>query len=216
MQKVTAFVLCKFRGEIDLLLFRHPYAGIQIPAGTVEENETPEDAVKREVLEETGLSKFCRSAYLGFTDEVLDSNLRIVAKAARVYSRPDLNSSDWANLRRGIRVDVLRAAEFFSQVSYVEYDQYPDPQYISMNITGWVENERLDQEQRRHYYCLEVEEKVEETWQRQTDNHIFTLFWASLKALPEIVYPQSTWLEQLNNFLKENRATEDIKKDSKE
>jgi len=111
MQKVTVFITRKVQGEKGLLLFRHPYAGIQIPAGTVEENETPEDAVRREALEETGLTNFYRSVYLGFTDEVLDNNQRIVAKATKVYSRPDLASSDWANLRRGIRVEVLRAGK---------------------------------------------------------------------------------------------------------
>ena len=206
MQKVTAFILRKLRGEMDLLLFRHPYAGIQIPAGTVEENETFEEAVRKEALEETGLSKFNRSVYLGFTDEVLDSNQRIVAKRTRVYARPDLTSFDWAYLRSGIRVEVLRPGEIFSQVSYVEYDQFPHPQYVSMSITGWVENEKLDREIRRHYYYLEVEEAVEETWQTQTDNHTFSLFWAPLKAIPEIVYPQSTWLDQLNNFLKADQG----------
>ncbi len=98
----------------------------------------------------------------------------------------------------------------------LEYDQYPHPQYVSMSITGWVENEKLDPEQHRHYFYLEVEEAVEETWQRQTDNHTFTLFWAPLKALPEIVYPQSTWLERLNYFLKEDEATQGGKKASKE
>ena len=79
-----------------------------------------------------------------------------------------------------------------------------------------VENEKLDEEQHRHYYYLEVEEEVEETWQSQTDHHTFTLFWASLKALPEIVFPQSAWLEQLNTFLTEDRAIEEVKKLSKE
>jgi 8-oxo-dGTP pyrophosphatase MutT (NUDIX family) len=211
MQKVTAFIIRKVKGEKDLLLFRHPYAGIQIPAGTVEENETQEDAVRREALEETGLTHFCRSVYLGFSDEVVDNNQRILAKPTKVYARPDLASFDWAYLRRGIRLEVLQPGEIFSQVRYVEYDQYPNSQYVSMGIIGWVENEKLDREQRRHYYYLEVEGKLKETWQRQTDNHTFTLFWASLKALPEIVYPQSTWLEQLNYFLKEDQASEELK-----
>jgi 8-oxo-dGTP pyrophosphatase MutT (NUDIX family) len=216
MQEVTAFVTRIAQGERELLLFRHPYAGTQIPAGTVEENETPEEAVRREVLEETGLSKLYESVYLGFTEEVLDGNQRIIAETTKVHARPDPTSSDWAYLRRGIRVQVLRTGEVFSQISYVEYDQYPHSEYVSMNITGWIENEKLDQEQRRHYYYFEVKEEVEETWQRRTDNHIFTLFWASLKVLPEIVYPQSVWLEQLHNFLKANRDPQKVRKVSKE
>jgi 8-oxo-dGTP pyrophosphatase MutT (NUDIX family) len=55
LEKVTAFVLRigEFGGE--LLVFKHPTAGVQLPAGTVETGELPESAVTREVLEETGL-----------------------------------------------------------------------------------------------------------------------------------------------------------------
>lgn len=55
VEKVTAFITRERTGVKELLLFKHPTAGIQIPAGTVEEGETPEKAVKREVYEETGL-----------------------------------------------------------------------------------------------------------------------------------------------------------------
>ena len=97
MQKVTAFIIRKDQEKKALLLFRHPYAGIQIPAGTVEENETPEQAVRREVLEETGLTNFHRLIYLGFTNEVLGNDQRIVAEATKVYSRPDLTRSHLKN-----------------------------------------------------------------------------------------------------------------------
>lgn len=40
---------------MELLLFMHPNAGIQFPAGTVEEGELPEQAVLREVAEKTGI-----------------------------------------------------------------------------------------------------------------------------------------------------------------
>jgi 8-oxo-dGTP pyrophosphatase MutT (NUDIX family) len=51
-----------------LLVFRHadfPEAGIQVPAGTVQPNERPEEAVLREAHEETGLSDFTKVHFLG-------------------------------------------------------------------------------------------------------------------------------------------------------
>ena len=51
-----------------LLVFRHPdfpEAGIQVPAGTVEEGESAEAAVMREAFEETGLAYLTFAGFLG-------------------------------------------------------------------------------------------------------------------------------------------------------
>ena len=51
-----------------LLVFRHPdfpEAGIQVPAGTIEEGEAPEAAALREAFEETGLTGLTLVAPLG-------------------------------------------------------------------------------------------------------------------------------------------------------
>ncbi len=55
--RVAAYVLRK-RASWELLVFEqagHPQAGMQIPAGGVQPNETPQMAALREVYEETGL-----------------------------------------------------------------------------------------------------------------------------------------------------------------
>jgi len=46
----------------QLLVFDHvdyPDAGIQVPGGTIEENENPQDAALREAEEETGIETYC-------------------------------------------------------------------------------------------------------------------------------------------------------------
>jgi len=51
-----------------LLVFRHPHhpeAGIQVPTGTIEQGESPEDAALREAFEETGLSNLEIGTFLG-------------------------------------------------------------------------------------------------------------------------------------------------------
>ena len=56
LQKVTAFVTRGVGEDAELLVFRHPHAGLQLPAGTVEVDESPPAAALREVLEETAVT----------------------------------------------------------------------------------------------------------------------------------------------------------------
>ena len=89
----------------------------------------------------------------------------------------------------------------FAQVSYVEYDQVPDPQYVTLSVIGWVPETALVDRCRRHFYHLELNEPTEERWTVRADNHEFLLFWAPLSALPEIISPQDEWLAILRAYL---------------
>lgn len=61
-----AFACIVHAGRIVLLYHPdHPEAGIQLPAGTMEAGETPEDAVLREAFEETGLAGLRIVRFLG-------------------------------------------------------------------------------------------------------------------------------------------------------
>lgn len=58
-QKVLAYITRERHGRLELLVFRHreePDAGIQIPAGTPEAGEPLEQALVREIEEESGLT----------------------------------------------------------------------------------------------------------------------------------------------------------------
>jgi len=65
--KVIAYLTHSCQPE-KILVFRQPdfpSVGIQVPAGTIEENETPEQAVLREVREETGIQELQIVRFLG-------------------------------------------------------------------------------------------------------------------------------------------------------
>jgi 8-oxo-dGTP pyrophosphatase MutT (NUDIX family) len=197
VQKVTAFITRESRGGTDLLLFKHPYAGIQIPAGTAEDDETPAEAVLREAAEETGLTDLSIRQFLGSAETKLAGGLRVIAQPTKVYARPDVTSFDWAYIRKGIGVVVKRRSDGFSQITYEEFDQEPNPQYLTMCITGWVPDEVLADATLRHFYHLEFSGQTEEQWMVHSDNHCFSLFWAPLTDLPEIIQPQDAWLSFL-------------------
>jgi len=197
IEKVTAFVIRTTPTGIELLLFLHSHAGIQIPAGTVNPGETPAEAVTREVAEETGLEDLTIYHYLGAKPEKLPEDQGVIAVHTKVYSRPDLNSFDWAYIRPGITVSIERKAPGFTQIFYQEYDRVPDQQYVSMSIKGWVPEAVLAQSQRRHFYQLEFRGDSEDCWQVFSDHHWFTPFWAPLNNLPDIIPPQDEWLAVL-------------------
>ena len=197
VEKVTAFVVRRSGEGFDLLLFEHPHAGIQIPAGTVEIGETPDRAVLRETAEESGLTELAACHYLGHADDVLPPDRRVMAEQTRVYARPDTTSFDWARLPRGLQVRLERQAPGFAQVTYEELDDLVAPRYASYRITGWVPDGVLADRRRRHFYRLDFAGSTPDRWTVETDHHRFTLFWAPLSVLPAIVYPQNTWLDML-------------------
>jgi 8-oxo-dGTP pyrophosphatase MutT (NUDIX family) len=83
IEKVTAFVTRPSDEGLALLLFEHPYAGIQIPAGTVEHGESPEAAVLREAAEETGLRMLTIRRALGHHDERLPEDQGVINETTK-------------------------------------------------------------------------------------------------------------------------------------
>jgi 8-oxo-dGTP diphosphatase len=70
VQKVFAYITYGSANR-RLLVFRQPAspeAGIQVPAGTLQQGEVPEKAVLREAEEETGLTDLALRGFLGTTE----------------------------------------------------------------------------------------------------------------------------------------------------
>ncbi len=198
--KVVAFMTRERAGKIELLLIAHPYAGNQFPAGTVEDNEDAHDAALRELAEETGLTNVRLKKYIGYQDEALPEQTFGIVHKTKVYARPDATSFDWAEIRRGIWVRAERAQDDWTQITYEETDQYPNPNYVTYRITGWIPNDAITSQVRRHLFHL-VSDDTRDTWTQFSDNHNFRLFWSPLDALAEIVEPQRLWLEYVQNNL---------------
>jgi 8-oxo-dGTP pyrophosphatase MutT (NUDIX family) len=208
LEKVTAFITRQVRAEAQLLLLQHPYAGNQFPAGTVEPAETSEEAARREVVEETGLKAAKLATLIRAQEDELPPNLLAVRISAPVFARPDPISFQWASIPRGTVVEVTgRQGAGYVQVRYIEYDRFPDTQYVTMEITGWVSEAHLTSRIRRHFYHLTHDAPTDPYWQVAVDNHLFTLFWVPLRDLPPLTPPHDDWLTVFTEYWQPQQST---------
>jgi 8-oxo-dGTP pyrophosphatase MutT (NUDIX family) len=98
-EKVTAFVVRDTTAGRQVLLFRHPSAGIQIPAGTVEAGEAPAVAALREGREETGLRDLAIVRPLGISEVELDEGVALIGNACTVQAELDALMDEETRLR---------------------------------------------------------------------------------------------------------------------
>lgn len=76
IRKASAFITRDVGDRRELLVFTHrdvPQAGIQIPSGTVDDDEEFDAAVLREVWEESGLTEFAAMRVLGDEHDTTDT-----------------------------------------------------------------------------------------------------------------------------------------------
>lgn len=71
IHKAVAAVIRDTDRASELLVFRHPVAGVQIPKGTVEGDETIEAATLRELKEESGLELSIVPNFIGTWERIV-------------------------------------------------------------------------------------------------------------------------------------------------
>lgn len=196
-EKVTAFVTRAAPEGVELLLFEHPYAGIQLPAGTVEAGEAHAVAAAREASEETGLTDLPPGRHLATQKETLPGNHYMMAITSRVYSRPEPTSFDWATIRNGLVVEMHRREAGYAHVTFADLYRRADPPYVTYQITGWVPVEVLTREVTRYFYHFLYQGQTPDTWPVDIDYHRFRLFWAPLASLPAMIPYQRKWVDLL-------------------
>ena len=199
IEKVTAFITRERPNGRQILLFQHPQAGVQLPAGTVDEGEGWETAVLREAHEETGLTQLTIHRYLGKIENELAAGEAILNQDSHIFSQPDESSLPFAPLMsRGMTFEVGEQSGKFHHTIYTEYDQLPNPSQITLYIDGWLPSARLSWRKTRHYVHLHCHEETPDRWTLPSDrNHLFAPFWANLQPKPTIVQPQDRWLDDV-------------------
>lgn len=196
ISKVTAFVTRPINGQAELLLFRHPLAGIQVPAGTVELGEPLEAAVLREAAEETGLSQLRLLRHLGHTRDELPQNQRLVLRMTKVFDAPSFDaSSEGYGLTRGSPVQVTGRVGDFTAIVCEALDWRRDPPVRHKNVSGYVRTSLLTAHGERHFFHLTTDEQTPGSWNVFSDGLTFHLFWVPLQPKPSLNVYQQGWLD---------------------
>ena len=192
IQKVTAFITRRQRDARQLLLFRHPLAGTQVPAGTVEEGEGLQDALRREVREETGLD-LADAAHLGVWANELAATERVTLGAAPLLAGPAADAAELAAVGRGVSMPFFGERGAYSQVLYQIIE---DGGESLRPARGWVATKDLSAVKERHFYHVPCAEKTPDSWRLRGDQDlVYELFWTPLRPKPALVEGQDRWLD---------------------
>lgn len=98
--KALAYITRQAQDGVQLLVFTHrdfPEAGIQVPAGTMEAGECPEDAVLREAFEESGLEKLGIVRQLGVFDYYAPSSNQYHRRHVYLLESQELLPDQWSH-----------------------------------------------------------------------------------------------------------------------
>ena len=184
LDKVVAFVVSR-NTPGRLLVFDHPLAGTQLPAGTVEPGESASDAVVREVFEETGV-RVSDGALLGVDETKLPDSHAALLESANTAP---------ATLRRGLSVEILgtRTREGDIAIRYREFDHNTAPPTLLETHRGVVPATALTRRICRSFFAFSAS-ATDENWVREADGHAFEVGWEQVDGL-ELHDAQMGWLE---------------------
>jgi ADP-ribose pyrophosphatase YjhB (NUDIX family) len=202
IEKVSAFLFRKKGDRLQILLVRHPTAGYQIPAGTVEENEDLQDAVRREIREECGIKELGLIIELPETHQFLEGDEAILTKTMRLYSWPASSARrDGPLCRRGFLLKTFEKKVGFTRVKYQEFNLKKKPPALISELESWVMSDDLTREVRRHFFAFYVREETLDQWENHAEpDQVFTLKWVDMDAIPELTEGQNEWLDQLKGL----------------
>lgn len=216
VDKVTAFVTRGEGAAREVLVFRHPDACVQFPAGTVEPGEAISAAVIREVAEETGLTAVAIVGRLATLPEPTMSpdHCMITRGPISLRAAPDekataVNVPLGHRMGRGVTVRRMRNAggyvveAGYAQVGYEEFDiRGPHDWVLQEVFVGWLPLDAITTEVRRHLFHLRPTAPTPDRWTCDGDVPGCRLYWTPLSGDPGLMPWHDRWLADVREQLR--------------
>lgn len=172
-------------GRLHVGLIKHPKAGWQLCAGSVEEGEDPRDAAVRELHEETG-EEVTPQQLKPLFQEVTDSSVLADDFATEVFA-----------LKRGWPIAVESEDDDSYRARYTEYLD----EGIDFEITFNISEALVSRQVERHFFAAEVVAPENLHRKVQTDGHEFFFRFFEATSLPTLAEPYATWLARILSLL---------------
>ena len=199
LSKVACFATRTGVAGVELLVIRHPTAGTQIPAGTVEYLERPSDAALREFLEETGTEPLEAHELAATVVDLSPPNG--VLLCGEVTSPPTYigSGNKLQELRRGLPIKILEVTQQNTLMVYEELDYNVSPPKKIRSITSWVPNKCVSHEIVRYFFKITAASSHDraQSWSINADGQRWELEWVPLDDKLKLLGQQQEWLESV-------------------
>jgi len=197
---VMAFIVRELAGKRQLVVFRKPREGTQLLTGGIEEGETPENALRRIIREQSGLDVEV-AAQLDSVEQVLEGKDRVVTDACTVELEPGDSARGIARLKRGSPVQIIAVeAGGYMQVSSV-FKLEDGVLRPDLHYAGYLKDKLLTNQTRTYLFQVKTNAPTEDQWTYKVNDFRTTEFyWADMNE--ELIPPQQVWLDHVRDRLK--------------
>ena len=198
VERVVALITRDQSEVAQLLVFKHPEGDVQLPAGTVELGESIEEAVIREVYEETGIDHAKIITKLISFTKTLPENNKIITRMSKIFSEPAFDSSsEGYGLTRGTPVEILAEIGPFVEIVTDPLDFSHRPAERAYRIRGYVRKSLLASKMSCHLFHLKAGEVTLDSWTIFSDGLNFQLAWVPIGSKTGLNPRHSQWLESV-------------------